>query len=52
MDVELRDTIKAIPQLNQRQYDVTAQLIWLVTAANKLGLYDAADAIRRHLGLD
>jgi hypothetical protein len=40
------DTIKEIPQQQQVQYDLTRQLRELRIAANKLGLYDAADYLR------
>lgn len=37
------DVIKEIPQQGQVQYDLKQQLRELRIAANKLGLYDAAD---------
>ena len=37
------DVIKEIPQQGQVQYDLQRQLRELLVAANKLGLYDAAD---------
>lgn len=40
------DIIKDIPQQPQVQYDLRRQLDELRTAANKLGLYDAADYLR------
>lgn len=40
------DVIKLIPQQPQVQYDLTKQLQELRIAANKLGLYDAADYLR------
>lgn len=40
------DVIKLIPQQPQVQYDLTKQLSELRVAANKLGLYDAADYLR------
>lgn len=40
------DVIKMIPQQPQVQYDLTKQLSELRIAANKLGLYDAADYLR------
>jgi len=40
------DVIKDIPQQPQVQYDLTRQLNELRVAANKLGLYDAADFLR------
>ena len=44
------DVIKEIPQQGQVQYDLQRQLRELRIAANKLGLYDAADFIRPHCG--
>ena len=44
------DVIKEIPQQGQVQYDLQRQLQELRIAANKLGLYDAADFIRPHCG--
>jgi len=44
------DVIKEIPQQGQVQYDLKRQLRELRVAANKLGLYDAADFIRPHCG--
>lgn len=41
--------IKAIHQLPQAQYDLEQQLRELRIAANKLGLYDAADFLREHI---
>jgi hypothetical protein len=46
-DTALFQVITAIPQQPQRQYSTTEQLQHLWRAANKLGLYDAADAILR-----
>lgn len=40
------NVIKNIPQQPQVQYDLNRQLNELRMAANKLGLYDAADFIR------
>jgi hypothetical protein len=40
------DVIKEIPQQGQVQYDLARQLRELRMAANKLGLYDAADFLR------
>lgn len=40
------DIIKEIQQQEQAQYDLQRQLLELRVAANKLGLYDAADFIR------
>ena len=41
------DTIKSIPQQPQVQYDLEQQLRELRQAANKLGLYDAADFLNK-----
>ena len=46
-DDALLDVIRKIPQQTQRQYGTDEQLRYAMAAANKLGLYDAADAIRR-----
>jgi len=47
MDTSLVDkVIRNIPQQPQVQYDLTTQLRELRRAANKLGLYDAADFLR------
>ena len=40
------EVIEGIPQQPQVQYDLTWQLRELRIAANKLGLYDAADYLR------
>lgn len=42
----LDKVINAIPQQPQVQYDLSKQLRKLRHAANKLGLYDAADFIK------
>lgn len=49
MDNALLDVIRAIPQQAQRQYGTDEQLRYLMAVANKLGLYDAADFVRRGL---
>lgn len=49
LDNQLWDTIRAIPQQTQRQYSTDEQLQYLMAAANKLGLYDAADRLRNDL---
>lgn len=49
MDEALQKVIAAIPQQAQRQYDTETQLRYLKIAANKLGLYDAADAIESQM---
>ena len=48
-DEALNRVIAEIPQQPQRQYGTDEQLAVLRDAANKLGLYDAADAIRNWL---
>lgn len=45
---EVLDVIKEIPQQGQVQYSLQRQLQELRVAANKLGLYDAADFITPH----
>ena len=42
---ETRDYLTKIPALNQRQDSVLEQLADLRLVANRLGMYDAADAI-------
>lgn len=42
--------IEEIPQQQQVQYDLHRQLSELRAAANRLGLYDAADFIRPYCG--
>ena len=49
MDEALNRVIVEIPQQPQRQYATDDQLRVLIAAANRLGLYDAADAIRNWL---
>ena len=51
MDNALWDVIRAIPQQVQRQYGTDEQLRMLQAAANKLGLYDAADRLRDQLAI-
>ena len=48
-DEKLIAVINAIPQQGQRQYGTDEQLRHLYDAANKLGLYDAADVVRRYM---
>jgi hypothetical protein len=43
------DTIAEIPQMPQVQYSLMQQLFELKIAANKLGLYDAADFLSKHI---
>jgi len=47
MDDAILKVIAKIPQQGQRQYGTDDQLRALRIAANRLGLYDAADAIGR-----
>jgi hypothetical protein len=49
MNNATEDAIRSLPQLPQRQDALDDQLIDLVKAANKLGLYDAADLIKNLL---
>ena len=49
--MDTKELLKQIPQLPQRQDSTQAQLRDLWAVANKLGLYDAADAIRKMAGL-
>lgn len=46
MDDALLKIIAQIPQQAQRQYGTDEQLRLLKIAANRLGLYDAADTLR------
>lgn len=46
----LRSVLEGLPQLPQRQDSTAAQLADLRVIANRLGLYDAADAIKTMLG--
>lgn len=48
-DPELQAAIQSLPKLGQRQYDTTSQILHLISAAHKLGLYDAADVLRRYV---
>lgn len=48
-DESLIAVINKIPQQAQRQYGTDEQLIYLASAADRLGLYDAADRIRNWL---
>lgn len=50
MPQNLRSVLESLPQLPQRQDSTAAQLADLRVIANKLGLYDAADAIKTMLG--
>jgi hypothetical protein len=44
------DIIRRLPGLRQRQYSLQDQLTYLVQVAFRLGLYDAADFIRKSQG--
>ncbi|WP_170872193.1 hypothetical protein [Pseudomonas aeruginosa] len=46
MHEQLKKLLDQIPQQPQRQDSTKAQLADLHTFANRLGLYDAADAIK------
>ena len=48
---EIKEILKTIPQQSQRQDSTASQLEDLIPVANRLGLYDAADAIRRLLNI-
>jgi len=43
------DILKAVPQQPQVQCDTQSQLEALIAVANRFGLYDAADVIRKVL---
>lgn len=47
---ELESVIAALPKLGQRQDDTLAQVLDLIRVAHKLGMYDAADVLRRYVG--
>jgi len=49
MDNELLAVIVKIPRQAQRQYATDDQMRILIAAANRLGLYDAADRITKSL---
>lgn len=49
---EAAEPIKAIPQQPQVQLDLRMQLEVLHAAANRLGLYDAADYVRDRIRED
>lgn len=46
MQNDLKKALDTIPQLNQRQDGIDAQLKDLRVVANRLGMYDAADVLR------
>lgn len=48
-DEALLKVILALPRQPQRQYSTDEQLRALYIVANRLGLYDAADAITKQL---
>lgn len=52
MNTDTQAAISAIPQQPQRQDGIQDQLHDLRVAANKLGLYDAADLLRGLLESD
>ncbi len=43
------EDVKNLPRFRQTQRATFDQLIDLMDVANRLGLYDAADFVRRHL---
>ena len=45
--VSVLEYVKSMPQLPQVQFSTTEQIEILRMAANKLGLYDAADYLKR-----
>ena len=45
----VNEVIKDIPIQPQKQYSLNQQLSELRTAANRLGLYDAADFIKPYI---
>lgn len=48
-DEKVADIIKGLPNLDQVQYSTGEQITYLLDAAVKLGLYDAAEVLRRQL---
>lgn len=50
MTDHLKALLEQLPQQPQRQDSTTAQLADLHAFANRLGLYDAADAIKAIVG--
>lgn len=44
------DNINTLPRFAQTQTDLQEQLVLLRGVANRLGLYDAADHLKRQLG--
>jgi hypothetical protein len=46
---DLQLNLQEIPSLSQRQDSITDQLLDLKCVAQRLGMYDAADFIQRHL---
>lgn len=46
----VNDDIKSVPRFGQTQRALKEQLEDLVTVANRLGLYDAADYLRDKVG--
>ena len=47
LDKEIEEIIKKLPTLEQRQYNVKSQLELMYLFSNKLGLFDAADIIKK-----
>ena len=43
------EDVKALPRFHQTQKALNEQLIDLMDVANQLGLYDAADFLRRRM---
>lgn len=48
-DVSILGVIQGIAKQGQAQYDLKSQLRDLRVAANRLGLYDAADFLEKHM---
>lgn len=49
MDVDTKAVMLLMPQQPQRQDSTAAQIQDLISVANRLGMYDAADLITRTL---
>lgn len=52
MNESLKNVLRAIPQMTQRQDSETDQLRDLVAVANRLGMYDAADYLKAKVLID
>lgn len=50
--MKIQELLKQIPDRPQRQDSVMDQLKDLAFVADRLGMYDAADFIRRHLRIN